>query len=191
MGSIGNRFNIKRGTAARCGRLSSLSAFCLRGCAVSEDQRGNLPDPDKLAEVKPGTTTKEQVVKILGSPSSASTFDDDTWYYISRKTKQVAFFSPDVLDQQVYIVDFDDKGVVKDLGHKTLAERREHQPGARRDAVAGARAVVHGAAARQYRPVRRRSSAPATASIGRCAAQRRLSAPSRRGWRAAAARRYW
>jgi outer membrane protein assembly factor BamE (lipoprotein component of BamABCDE complex) len=97
-------------------------ALAVTGCVVSEDQRGNLPDPEKLAEIQPGSTTKEQVVRILGSPSSASTFDDDTWYYISRKIHQVAFFSPTVLDQQVYIVDFNDKGVVKDLGHKTLAD---------------------------------------------------------------------
>jgi outer membrane protein assembly factor BamE (lipoprotein component of BamABCDE complex) len=100
----------------------------LAGCTVSEDQRGNLPDPEKLAQIEPGTTTKEQVVKILGSPSSASTFDDDVWYYISRKTKQIAFFSPTVLDQQVYIVDFDSKGVVKDLGHKTLADGENITP---------------------------------------------------------------
>jgi outer membrane protein assembly factor BamE (lipoprotein component of BamABCDE complex) len=102
--------------------LAILTTITLVGCAVSEDLRGNLPDPDKLAEIQPGTTTKEQVVKILGSPSSASTFDDDVWYYISRKTKQIAFLSASVLDQQVYIVDFDAKGVVKDVGHKTLAD---------------------------------------------------------------------
>jgi outer membrane protein assembly factor BamE (lipoprotein component of BamABCDE complex) len=100
----------------------------LAACTISEDQRGNLPDPDKLAEIQPGNTTKEQVVKILGSPSSASTFDDQVWYYISRKTKQVAFLSPTVLDQQVYIVDFDDKGVVKDVGHKTLADAENISP---------------------------------------------------------------
>jgi outer membrane protein assembly factor BamE (lipoprotein component of BamABCDE complex) len=121
MGSIGNRFNAA--SARRASRPAAiLLAVMLAGCAVSEDQRGHLPDPDRLAEIKPGSTTKEQVVKILGSPSSASTFDDDVWYYISRKTKQIAFLSPTVLDQQVYIVDFDDKGVVKDLGHKTLAD---------------------------------------------------------------------
>ncbi len=100
----------------------------LAGCAISEDQRGHLPDPEKLAEVHPGSTTKEQVVRILGSPSSASTFDDNVWYYISRRVKQIAFFKPEVLDQQVYIVDFDDKGVVKDLGHKTLADSRPITP---------------------------------------------------------------
>ena len=127
MACIGNRFNIPW---LRQGLRPAvlLSGIVLAGCAISEDQRGHLPDPEKLADIHPGSTTKEQVVKILGSPSSASTFDDNVWYYISRRTKQVAFFSPTVLDQQVYIVDFDDKGVVKDLGHKTLADSRSITP---------------------------------------------------------------
>ncbi|HZK89753.1 MAG TPA: outer membrane protein assembly factor BamE [Stellaceae bacterium] len=127
MGSTANPFNTA--PARRIVRPAAiLLAVMLAGCTVSEDQRGHLPDPDKLAEVKPGATTKEQVVKILGSPSSASTFDDNVWYYISRKIKQVAFFSPSVLDQQVYIVDFDDKGVVKDVGHKTMADSENITP---------------------------------------------------------------
>jgi len=127
MGAMGNSFNI---TLARHTLRPSaiVLAIMLAACTISEDQRGNLPDPDKLAEIQPGNTTKEQVVKILGSPSSASTFDDQVWYYISRKTKQVAFLSPTVLDQQVYIVDFDDKGVVKDVGHKTHADAENISP---------------------------------------------------------------
>ena len=127
MARIGNRFNISRlQRGLRPAVL--LSAVMLTGCSISEDQRGNLPDPEKLAQLQPGNTTKEQVVRILGSPSSASTFDDNVWYYISRRVKQVAFFSPTVLDQQVYIVDFDDKGVVKDVGHKTLDDARSITP---------------------------------------------------------------
>jgi outer membrane protein assembly factor BamE (lipoprotein component of BamABCDE complex) len=98
------------------------AALLLAGCTISVDQRGNLPDPDKLAVIQPGTTTKEQVVKVLGTPSSESTFNDDTWYYISRKTKQVAFFSPTILDQQVYIVDFDNRGVVRNVDHRSMAD---------------------------------------------------------------------
>src|ERR1700720_3119324 len=122
MGSLARRFNIVP--------LAAAAVIALAGCAISVDQRGKLPDPDRIAEGPPGKTSKDQVVKILGSPSSASTFDDNVWYYISRKTKQVAFFSPTVLDQQVYIVDFDDIGVVKDLGHKTLADGENISPAA-------------------------------------------------------------
>src|SRR3954469_21973731 len=73
----------------------------LGGCVSTVDQRGNLPDAEKVAEIRPGGTRRDEVTKILGTPSSIGVFDSKNWYYISRKTKRVAFFDPDVLDQQV------------------------------------------------------------------------------------------
>lgn len=101
------------------------------GCAPSVEQRGNLPTQDKIAELHPGTTTKDEVIKILGSPSSVSIFSDKSWYYISRRTGQVAFFEPSVLDQQVYIVSFDNQGVVTAVDHKGLEDGKDVTPVAR------------------------------------------------------------
>jgi len=107
-------------------------AAALVSCAPAVDQRGNLPDPDKLAAIHAGSTTKDEVAKILGTPSSVSVFNNDkSWYYISRRTSQTAFFDPDVLDQQVYIVNFDDQGVVKAIDHKVMEDGKEIAPVAR------------------------------------------------------------
>ena len=101
-------------------------------CAPDVEQRGNLPNPDKLAEIHAGRTTKDEVAKILGTPSSVSIFNNDkSWYYVSRRTSQTAFFDPDVLDQQVYIVNFDDQGVVKAVDHKVMEDGKEITPVAR------------------------------------------------------------
>ena len=100
----------------------------LAGCAPTVDQRGNLPEPEKLALIRPGATTRDEVAKILGTPSSTGVFDSKNWYYISRRTKQFAFLDPDVLDQQVYIVNFNDKGVVSGIDHKELKDGREIVP---------------------------------------------------------------
>jgi outer membrane protein assembly factor BamE (lipoprotein component of BamABCDE complex) len=108
--------------------VAALAATGLGACIATVDQRGNLPEPDKFAQIHPGTTTKEQVAKILGTPSSTGVFDDKNWYYISRRTKQVAFFDPDVLDQQVYIVNFDATGVVRGVDHKDLKDGRDIEP---------------------------------------------------------------
>lgn len=110
------------------GFLAILVMSTIAGCAKSVEQRGNLPAQDKLAEIHPGSTTKDEVIKILGSPSSVSIFNDKSWYYISRRTGQVAFFDPDVLDQQVYIVNFDDQGVVKAVDHKGVEDARAIDP---------------------------------------------------------------
>jgi outer membrane protein assembly factor BamE (lipoprotein component of BamABCDE complex) len=102
------------------------------GCSPSVEQRGNLPNPDKMSEIHAGTTTKDEVTKLLGTPSSVSVFNNDkSWYYISRRTAQTAFFDPDVLDQQVYIVNFDDQGVVKAVDHRILQDGKEINPVAR------------------------------------------------------------
>jgi outer membrane protein assembly factor BamE (lipoprotein component of BamABCDE complex) len=103
-------------------------ALGLGGCVATVDQRGNLPEADKIAQIQPGSTTRDQVAKILGTPSSTGIFNDKSWYYISRKTKRVAFFDPDVLDQQVYVVNFDGKGVVNSVDHKDLKDGRDIDP---------------------------------------------------------------
>jgi len=106
----------------------ALGATGLAACAATVDQRGNLPEPEKFAQIRPGSATREEVTKILGTPSSTGVFDDTNWYYISRRTKRVAFFDPDVLDQQVYIVNFDATGVVRGVDHKDLKDGRDIEP---------------------------------------------------------------
>jgi outer membrane protein assembly factor BamE (lipoprotein component of BamABCDE complex) len=107
------------------------AAAAVGACSTTVEQRGNLPAPREIAQIHPGQTTKDQVQKILGTPSSASVFNDDNWYYISSRTKQFSFFSPQVLDQQVYIVGFNKDGIVRDVDHKTLRDGKEIVPVAR------------------------------------------------------------
>src|SRR5487761_1151617 len=94
----------------------------LAGCTNPVDQHGNLPDADKLAEIKPGTTDKAAVTQLLGSPSAIPEFDGNTWLYISMKTRAVALSMPVLVDQEVLAINFDDKGVVRDVEHRTLAD---------------------------------------------------------------------
>jgi outer membrane protein assembly factor BamE (lipoprotein component of BamABCDE complex) len=108
--------------------IAAVLALSLGACVATVDNRGNLPEPEKLAQIQPGSTTRDQVVKILGTPSSTGVFNDKSWYYISRKTKRVAFLDPDVLDQRVYVVNFDGRGVVNSVDQKDLKDGREIEP---------------------------------------------------------------
>jgi outer membrane protein assembly factor BamE (lipoprotein component of BamABCDE complex) len=101
------------------------------GCQTMVDQRGNLPDAEKVARITPGVTKKDTVTELLGTPSSVGTFDDHTWYYISKRTEQWAFLEPKTVDQQVVIVDFDDQGTVKDIRRTGLDDHRDIVPNAR------------------------------------------------------------
>jgi len=93
----------------------SLGAALLAGCQATYDTRGDLPDPDAVLQVQPGVDDRKQVAQLLGSPSTMATFNDKTWYYISKKTKRISFWDPTVLDQEVLAIKFDDNGIVSDM----------------------------------------------------------------------------
>ncbi len=92
-----------------------LVAGALAACAPMVHTDGQIPDPVKLASIEPGVQTQEEVVRMLGSPSSVATFDQNTWYYISKRTSTTAFLKPDVLEQRVVVINFDDSGVVRGM----------------------------------------------------------------------------
>lgn len=99
-------------------------AVALAGCSIPIDQRGNLPEKSALDQIQPGVSDKATVTRLLGSPSSIATFDDSTWYYISQKSKSVAFFKPDLLDQEVVAIDFGKDGLVRDIRHRGMQDAR-------------------------------------------------------------------
>ena len=84
----------------------------LAACEPTVANRGNLLDSDKLTAIHVGTSTREDVMAKLGTPSEVSPFDEKTWYYFGRRTEQTSFFDPEVTDQQAVEIRFDDQGVV-------------------------------------------------------------------------------
>lgn len=87
--------------------------------------RGNKVDSDALAQLVPGTSTRGDVTAALGSPSAHASFDDNTWIYIGEVTKPVIAGTTSVSDQQVYVLNFDQQGVLKGIDHKTQKDSEE------------------------------------------------------------------
>lgn len=101
-----------------------LFGLLLAGCEPVVYNRGAFLDPDKVAEISAGSSTREDVAKKLGTPTTISPFDEKKWYYVGRKTVQYSFLDPEVVDQQAYEVQFDDNGIVTSFKKldPTLAE---------------------------------------------------------------------
>ncbi|MCH9020146.1 MAG: outer membrane protein assembly factor BamE [Proteobacteria bacterium] len=99
--------------------------MALAACTATIDHRGNLPDPFVLQEIQPGATSRDEVATMLGSPSSVAAFGEETWYYISTETERLAFYEPEVLDQQVVAIAFDSAGVVKSIRQYGPEDARE------------------------------------------------------------------
>jgi outer membrane protein assembly factor BamE (lipoprotein component of BamABCDE complex) len=81
-------------------------AVSLAGCFTSTYQRGYILDEAALAQVPPGSS-QEQVLLVLGTPSTVATVSGETFYYISQKSQRTAFLNPEITDQRVLAVYFD------------------------------------------------------------------------------------
>ena len=101
-----------------------VSVACAMGasaCAPTITSNGFQAVDSKPSDVKVGTDTRSSVLSKLGSPSTVSTFDPNTWYYISQVTEQYAYYKPRVQRRTVVLIAFDkDEKVtaVKDLALK-------------------------------------------------------------------------
>lgn len=116
---------LRRGAA-----LIAVLAFAA-ACTPREEFNGARIDPDRLDRVKQGNLSRDEVRRILGTPSSTSISGEgkkDTWYYISRETKGYAFLDPDVTFQRVVVVDFDETGMVSKVREIGAEEAREVKP---------------------------------------------------------------
>jgi len=114
-------------------RLAALAAaaslaLAAAACNPPVKVRGHLPDPETMAKIEPGEHGRSDVVNLLGSPSTASSFRDRTWYYIGSKEEQIAFFKPDVLKRNVFAITFSEGDTVESTRLYTLADGRPVDP---------------------------------------------------------------
>ena len=86
----------------------------------------------------PASTTPETVQKVLGLPSSAGILRDSAWYYVQSTVENYTYHAPKVVDRTVLAVNFDDRGVVRDVkryglsdGHIVNLETRTTETGGR------------------------------------------------------------
>ncbi|MBS7537429.1 outer membrane protein assembly factor BamE [Ancylobacter lacus] len=100
------------GTLAACGDtpLPSASLGLPRQPTgfVSEQQRGYVSTQNALDQLPIGSS-QEQVLLVLGTPSTVATVDGEVFYYISQRTKKVMFMRPEIIDQRVMAIYFDPK----------------------------------------------------------------------------------
>ena len=97
----------------------------LGACGVLEPSphlRGNRIDADQLKELTPGTSTRADVIAVVGSPTVRAAFDDNTWLYISETTRPRIGRTQSVDEQSVVALTFDDRGVLTGIANKSDAD---------------------------------------------------------------------
>jgi outer membrane protein assembly factor BamE (lipoprotein component of BamABCDE complex) len=72
-------------------------------------------DQAELSQLVPGTSTRADVLALLGTPSATGTFDGEHWYYISAITRALPGRASTIEDQRVVAIRFNEAGQVADI----------------------------------------------------------------------------
>ena len=112
----------------KLGLVLAAASLLMTGCTKAVQVRGNLPDPEVVGEIEPGRHSRRDVAQMIGSPSTVSTFQDRKWYYIGQRTSQYAFYKPEVLERNVFVVTFDEQGRVEETLLYTLEDGQVIKP---------------------------------------------------------------
>ena len=99
-------------------------SITLASCTPTIAKRGNSIEEDQLKQIVVGESTREDVAKVLGTPTQMATFDDKTWYYIGQRTEKEAFFDPELKEQKIVTVEFTPEGKVSTVT-KSGAEKAQ------------------------------------------------------------------
>jgi len=97
-------------------------ALPLGGCFSETYQKGYIVPEGALEQIPIGAS-QEQVLIVLGTPSTVATVSGEAFYYISQRAERpVAFMPQEMVDQHVVAVYFDKKRRVERLADYGLKD---------------------------------------------------------------------
>jgi len=90
----------------------ALAALVLTACETNPEIRGFAPAPGAVDKLEIGTQSREDVQRLIGSPSAVATFNPNVWYYITEKQEWWGPSKPWIVDQAVIQITFNEGGRV-------------------------------------------------------------------------------
>jgi len=98
------------------------AVLALSSCAGETFQRGYVLPEGALEQIPLGAS-QEQVLLVLGTPSTVATVSGEAFYYISQKAERaISFMRTKVTDQRVIAVYFDRERKVQRLAEYGLKD---------------------------------------------------------------------
>ena len=92
--------------------IISFAALTVICCSPIIENRGYVFDDKLISQSEVGKTNAGQVLQILGTPSTTSTIDATTWYYIYSKAETKAFYQPNVANRRIITLGFNENSQV-------------------------------------------------------------------------------
>ncbi len=117
--------------------LALLLPLLMAACSPSINTRGNLISDNKFREVQPVMSSRADVEQKWGPPTTVSTLDPNTWYYIGETTEQEGVFAPKVTKRRIICVKFDAKDMIVSIDDVDPKLAKDIKPSERTTPTAG------------------------------------------------------
>ena len=108
--------------------LTLTPVVALGACDTTVMNHGHRLADEDLGQIRPGVTSRGEVMALLGTPSTQGSFDEDTWYYVGRRVEERTFYNRSLTAQDVVRVRFDDTGTVSAVERFDIADGRTVRP---------------------------------------------------------------
>jgi outer membrane protein assembly factor BamE (lipoprotein component of BamABCDE complex) len=106
----------------RAAAAVALICAALAGCTGEQFQKGYILPPNALEQIPIGAS-QDQVLIVMGTPSTVATLNGEVFYYISQRSeRKVAFMNQQVVDQRVIAIYFDKNRQVQRLANYGLQD---------------------------------------------------------------------
>ena len=122
-----SRVRPRRGLVARWRSMRSAAAIALvctvlGGCTGEQFQKGYILPPGALEQIPIGAS-QDQVLIVMGTPSTVATLNGEVFYYISQRSERpIAFMNDRIVDQRVIAIYFDKNRQVRRLANYGLKD---------------------------------------------------------------------
>ena len=102
--------------------LGSLAAGCTGKSPFTQTyQRGYIVSEGALEQIPLGAS-QDQVLVVLGTPSTVATISGEVFYYISQRTEQTTFLPQEETDRRIVAVYFDKQRKVQRLADYSMRD---------------------------------------------------------------------
>ncbi|MEA2944381.1 MAG: hypothetical protein QOD09_4910 [Bradyrhizobium sp.] len=106
----------------RSAALVAVVCAVLGGCTGEQFQKGYILPPGALEQIPIGAS-QDQVLIVMGTPSTVATLNGEVFYYISQRAeRKVQFMNQQVIDQRVIAIYFDKNRQVQRLANYGLQD---------------------------------------------------------------------
>ena len=95
--------------------VASLGLAAVGGCGDRISSHGHIINENELKQINIGTTTRADILDMLGQPSFKGAFDTQKLYYSSQVMLQPVASTKQTQKRIVYIFTLDDKNILQSI----------------------------------------------------------------------------